>query len=434
MRCSSVGAMVHDFENAGDVDGVFLSVATPGVFTPAYFHEIAEVLDRSPDGPPDPGALMAVMTRHGLTPAAPVPAGPASGLRPRPTLGGPDGEVHQPGIEPGRPFGHRDLNPARLPDSATGACGVTCDFRAAGPLRRPLATRWVGDGSAPTRAGPASRWRYRRRSCTARGGWSCRGRGRPSGPRWDATTPRPTPAEAAAATPPNTPPRPPRTRGRALDGGAGAGGGGRHGRLTVGGNDDLGRHRRRCPTPEPEPRSRPTATRRRAAPRRADRRPPKAAPVPLVTPPTATDELDALVIWPTTAAPVPLVMPDTALAPLEALSMVPATAGPTPLVVASTAAAGFAAWVRLADTPAPRPLVVVRMAGWKLATLSMVAASAGPRPMVSAWTAASSSRAPRWCRAPRRPYLRHPPGSPRSRPFPDRRTWCSGSRRHHRRC
>jgi quercetin dioxygenase-like cupin family protein len=67
---------VHDFENAGDVDGVFLSVATPGVFTPAYFHEIAEVLDRSPGGPPDPGALMAVMTRHGLTPAAPVPQVP----------------------------------------------------------------------------------------------------------------------------------------------------------------------------------------------------------------------------------------------------------------------------------------------------------------------------------------------------------------------
>ena len=68
--------MVHDFENASDVDGVFLSVATPGVFTPAYFHEIAEVLDRSPDGPPDPGALMAVMTQHGLTPAAPLPQVP----------------------------------------------------------------------------------------------------------------------------------------------------------------------------------------------------------------------------------------------------------------------------------------------------------------------------------------------------------------------
>lgn len=64
---------VHDFDNAGDTDGVFLSVATPGVFTPAYFHEIAEVLDRTPDGPPDPGALMAVMTRHGLTPAPSAP-------------------------------------------------------------------------------------------------------------------------------------------------------------------------------------------------------------------------------------------------------------------------------------------------------------------------------------------------------------------------
>ena len=29
--------------------------------------------------------------------------------------------VRQVGIEPTRPFGHRVLNPARLPDSATGA-------------------------------------------------------------------------------------------------------------------------------------------------------------------------------------------------------------------------------------------------------------------------------------------------------------------------
>jgi hypothetical protein len=55
---------------------VFLSVATPGVFTPAYFHEVAELLDQSPDGPPDRDAFMAVMSRHGLTLAPPVPQVP----------------------------------------------------------------------------------------------------------------------------------------------------------------------------------------------------------------------------------------------------------------------------------------------------------------------------------------------------------------------
>jgi quercetin dioxygenase-like cupin family protein len=62
---------VHSFDNTGSEDGVFLTVATPGVFGPRYFHEIAEVLDASPDGPPDVGELFAVMVRHGLTPAIP---------------------------------------------------------------------------------------------------------------------------------------------------------------------------------------------------------------------------------------------------------------------------------------------------------------------------------------------------------------------------
>jgi quercetin dioxygenase-like cupin family protein len=62
---------VHSFDNTGTTDGVFLSVATPGVFGPRYFHEIAAVLDASPGGPPDLGALFGVMTSHGLTPAIP---------------------------------------------------------------------------------------------------------------------------------------------------------------------------------------------------------------------------------------------------------------------------------------------------------------------------------------------------------------------------
>ena len=60
---------VHSFDNAGSTDGVFLSVATPGIFRPQYFHEIAEVLAASPGGPPDLDALFGVMARHGLTPA-----------------------------------------------------------------------------------------------------------------------------------------------------------------------------------------------------------------------------------------------------------------------------------------------------------------------------------------------------------------------------
>ena len=62
---------IHSFDNTGGTDGAFLSVATPGVFRPAYFLEIAEVLAASPDGPPDVSALFTVMGRHGLTPALP---------------------------------------------------------------------------------------------------------------------------------------------------------------------------------------------------------------------------------------------------------------------------------------------------------------------------------------------------------------------------
>jgi uncharacterized cupin superfamily protein len=60
---------VHSFDNTGGTDGVFLSVATPGIFRRDYFQEIAEVLAASPDGPPDLDALFGVMARHGLTSA-----------------------------------------------------------------------------------------------------------------------------------------------------------------------------------------------------------------------------------------------------------------------------------------------------------------------------------------------------------------------------
>lgn len=66
--CISRGT-VHGFTNRGSVDARFLAIATPGVFGPAYFREVADVL--SAGGPPDLGAIADVMQRHGLTPAAP---------------------------------------------------------------------------------------------------------------------------------------------------------------------------------------------------------------------------------------------------------------------------------------------------------------------------------------------------------------------------
>jgi quercetin dioxygenase-like cupin family protein len=68
--CVPRGA-IHGFENAGSVDARFLAIASPGVFGPAYFREIGEVLSASAGGPPDLAALTEVMRRHGLTPALP---------------------------------------------------------------------------------------------------------------------------------------------------------------------------------------------------------------------------------------------------------------------------------------------------------------------------------------------------------------------------
>jgi mannose-6-phosphate isomerase-like protein (cupin superfamily) len=61
--------VVHVWDNRVPETGRFLTVATPGVFRPAYFEEMAAVLDTAAGGPPDISALMAVMHRHGLTPA-----------------------------------------------------------------------------------------------------------------------------------------------------------------------------------------------------------------------------------------------------------------------------------------------------------------------------------------------------------------------------
>jgi quercetin dioxygenase-like cupin family protein len=63
---------VHGFHNRGEGHAKFLAIATPGVFGPAYFQALSDVL--AGGGPPDVAALGAVMRRHGLTPA-PTPAG-----------------------------------------------------------------------------------------------------------------------------------------------------------------------------------------------------------------------------------------------------------------------------------------------------------------------------------------------------------------------
>jgi quercetin dioxygenase-like cupin family protein len=60
---------VHRFENTGHLDAKALGIVTPGILGPAYFREVAAVLDAAAGGPPDLGAVAQVMRRHGLTPA-----------------------------------------------------------------------------------------------------------------------------------------------------------------------------------------------------------------------------------------------------------------------------------------------------------------------------------------------------------------------------
>ena len=66
--CIPRGA-VHQFDNRGDADAKALAIVTPGILGPAFFREVAAVLDAAAGGPPDRAAIAAVMRRHGLTPA-----------------------------------------------------------------------------------------------------------------------------------------------------------------------------------------------------------------------------------------------------------------------------------------------------------------------------------------------------------------------------
>ena len=61
---------VHRFDNMGDVAAKALAIVTPGVLGPAYFREVAAIIDAAAGGPPDFAALGDVMRKHGLTSAA----------------------------------------------------------------------------------------------------------------------------------------------------------------------------------------------------------------------------------------------------------------------------------------------------------------------------------------------------------------------------
>ena len=67
--CIPRGA-VHQFANVGDLDARTLAIVTPGILGPAYFREVAAVLDAATGGPPDLAAIAVVMRRHGLTPVS----------------------------------------------------------------------------------------------------------------------------------------------------------------------------------------------------------------------------------------------------------------------------------------------------------------------------------------------------------------------------
>lgn len=64
---SDIRGAVHFFENTGTEDATALAVVSPGLLGPAYFRELAVIMNV--DGPPDFAAALEVMRRHGLTPA-----------------------------------------------------------------------------------------------------------------------------------------------------------------------------------------------------------------------------------------------------------------------------------------------------------------------------------------------------------------------------
>jgi quercetin dioxygenase-like cupin family protein len=68
--CIQRGA-VHRFDNNGDRDVKALCVITPAAIGPEFFRESAVVINAASGGPPDREKMIAIMQRHGLTPALP---------------------------------------------------------------------------------------------------------------------------------------------------------------------------------------------------------------------------------------------------------------------------------------------------------------------------------------------------------------------------
>jgi quercetin dioxygenase-like cupin family protein len=72
--CIPRGA-VHRFDNFRAEAAKALCVITPAEIGPEYFRDIRDAMAASAGGPPDKDKMVAIMLRHGLTPAAPPPAG-----------------------------------------------------------------------------------------------------------------------------------------------------------------------------------------------------------------------------------------------------------------------------------------------------------------------------------------------------------------------
>lgn len=68
--CIPRGA-IHRFDNNGTQDVKALCAITPAAIGPAYFREVAEVMNATAGGPPDRAKMAEIMLRHGLTPAPP---------------------------------------------------------------------------------------------------------------------------------------------------------------------------------------------------------------------------------------------------------------------------------------------------------------------------------------------------------------------------
>jgi quercetin dioxygenase-like cupin family protein len=65
-RCFIPRGTVHGFTNHHDVPARVLCILSPALIGPAYFREIAEVINDG--GPPNMQKILAIMQRHGLEP------------------------------------------------------------------------------------------------------------------------------------------------------------------------------------------------------------------------------------------------------------------------------------------------------------------------------------------------------------------------------